>query len=121
MVQHIKRRRAVVAGLLITGLAVASGTPAWGANGNGLKNAKAGRKGNRGAPGHEDLGGDDLIDFDKVSPKDCANFLCVTSSDKATEYIEAGCPGQFAMFQPEKDYDDYDQGMESLAGYTSQG
>lgn len=120
MVHIIKRRRAVVAGLLMAGLALASGTPAWGPNGNGLKNAKSGRKGNKGAPGHEDLGSDDLIDFDAVSPKDCADFLCVTSSEKATDYIEAGCPGQFATFNPENDYD-YDQEMESLIGYSSPG
>lgn len=123
MVQHhLKRRRAqyAVAGLLIAGLAFASGTPSWGSNGKGLSNAKGGRRRGKGkgGPGHEDLGGQDLLDFDSISPKDCAEFLCVASADRATEYIEAGCPGQFATYEPEQDHD---QDMESLVGYSSQG
>lgn len=122
---YMKRRRAavagLVAGLLVAGLALASGTPAWGSNGNGLKNTKAGHKGGKGAPGHEDLGSEDLIDFDSVSPRDCADFLCVSSSDKATAYIEDGCPGQFVTYDAQsRDYE-HDQEMESLVGYSSQG
>ncbi|CAM9794748.1 unnamed protein product [Hapterophycus canaliculatus] len=105
-----KRRRGALVGLLIAGLAFASGKPAWGSTGEGLKNAKSGGQGTR--PGNEDLGGD-ILDFSSVSPKDCANYLCVSSSEKATNYIESGCPGQFALYEPDSDYE---QPMQSLMG-----
>lgn len=41
----------------------------------------------------------DDIDFDSLSPKDCASYLCVSKMELATEYIEAGCPGPFSEFQ----------------------
>ncbi len=112
---HGKRR--VIAAMLLAGLAVASGKPAWGKNGEGLKNVKSGGGGGgKGAvPGEDALGGD-LIDFDSVSPRDCADYLCVSSPDKATYYIEDGCPGQFATYEPEKGDEDR---MESLAGFSS--
>lgn len=108
-----KRRRGALVGLLLAGLALASGKPAWGSNGEGLKNVKGAGQATK--PGNEDLGGD-IVDFSSVSPKDCANYLCVSSSDKATEYIEAGCPGQFALYEPEKDYE---QPMQSLMGISA--
>lgn len=110
------RRRRGVLGLLLAGLALASGKPAWGPNGEGLKNVKSG--GPLGRPGDGDLGGD-VIDFDSVSPRDCADYLCVSSPDKATYYIEDGCPGQFALYEPSRDYDPAT--MESLVGLSSQG
>ncbi|CAM9362822.1 unnamed protein product [Scytosiphon promiscuus] len=96
-----RRRRGALVGLLIAGLALASGKPAWGTNGEGLKNVKSGGQSTK--PGNEDLGGD-LLDFSSVSPRDCADYLCVSSPDKATCYIEAGCPGQFALYDPQQDY-----------------
>eukprot|EP00903_Cladosiphon_okamuranus_P008676 g8315.t1 len=108
----LSKRRGVL-GVLLATLALASGKPSWGPNGEGLKNHQSG--GGRGKPGGGDLRGD-LIDFDSVSPKDCADYLCVSSPDKATLYIEDGCPGQFAMYEP---YRDYDPAMESLIGISS--
>lgn len=110
-------KRRVIVGLLLAGLAVASGKPAWGKNGEGLKNAKSGGGGRAksAVPGKDDLDGD-LIDFDSVSPRDCADYLCVSSPDKAAYYIEDGCPGQFATYEPEKEDE---ARMESLAGFSS--
>eukprot|EP00752_Nemacystus_decipiens_P006710 g6033.t1 len=110
-----KRRRGVV-GLLLAGLALASGKPAWGPNGEGLKNVKSG--GPLSKPGGGDLEGGDELDFDSVSPRDCADYLCVSLPDKATYYIEDGCPGQFAMYEPHKDHD---SAMESLIGISPEG
>lgn len=112
-----KRRRGVAELLLLlAGLALASGKPAWGPNGEGLKNIKSG--GPLGKPGNGDLGGG-VIDFDSVSPRDCADYLCVSSPDKATYYIEDGCPGQFAMYEPHRDTADV--AMESLVGVSYEG
>ncbi|CAM9235960.1 unnamed protein product [Ectocarpus sp. 12 AP-2014] len=108
------KRRAAAMGLLVAGLAFASGKPAWGTDGEGLKNVKSGGH-HKGAPGHKGLDGD-LLDFDSVSPKDCANYLCVSSADKATYYIEAGCPGQFADYEPDRDSD---EPMNSYLGFSS--
>lgn len=113
-----QRRRGVLAlPLLFAGLlAIASGKPAWGPNGEGLKNVRSG--GALGKPGDGDLEGGDAIDFDSVSPRDCANYLCVSLPDKATYYIEDGCPGQFALYEPTKNAEPT---MESLMGISSEG
>lgn len=112
-------KRRVIVGLLLAGLAVACGKPAWGKNGEGLKNVKSGGRGGTKStqPGQDGLAGD-LMDFDSVSPRDCADYLCVSSTDKATYYIEDGCPGQFATYEPEKEDE---ARMESLAGVSSKG
>lgn len=48
---------------------------------------------------HDLIDGD--IDFDDLSPKDCATYMCVSQVASATEYMEAGCPGPFSRFEPE--------------------
>lgn len=77
-------------------LSLASGKPAWGKNGNGLSSNK---------PNGRDNIVDGTIDFDSLSPKDCAAFLCVTSTTLAEDYIESGCPGQFANYEAGNDMD----------------
>lgn len=53
------------------------------------------------------------IDFENLAPRDCATFLCASEVDAAAEYIEAGCPGQFSLFDS-KDHG-AQQDMEGLA------
>lgn len=103
MVVGKKRSRVtVVAALVVAGLALVSGKPAWGKNGKGLGNMKPGKHHGTGVgnpSGKSDLVDGD-IDYDALTPKDCADYLCVSSSGLATEYIESGCPGQLATYEP---------------------
>lgn len=82
--------------LLAAGLAMAAGKPAWGGDMSGLHNVKSGD--HMKPSGQNDIA-DQNIDFDNLSPRDCANYLCVSSADLASEYMESGCPGQFAKFE----------------------
>lgn len=91
------RRKAVVA-VLLAGLALASGKPSWGSNAEALTNHK--HKSSMKKPGGNDFADGDF-NFNDVSPKDCANYLCVSSASLASEYIESGCPGQFVMYEGE--------------------
>lgn len=86
----------LVVAVFIALLSLASGKPGWGKNGNGLTNKKPN--------GGKDID-DKVIDFETLSPKDCAAYLCVTSTTLAEDYIESGCPGQFATYEPESDMD----------------
>lgn len=92
----LRRRLGVVVAVFVALLSLVSGKPAWGNNGNGLANKKPNGKKNI---------ADGSIDFDSLSPKDCASFLCVTSSTLAEDYIESGCPGQFANYEAGNDMD----------------
>lgn len=87
-------RRAIVT-LLVAGLSLAVGKPSWGNGAESLHNHKSG--------GNSPSGNNDIanmnIDFDNLSPMDCASYLCVSDAPLASEYIEAGCPGQFARFE----------------------
>lgn len=77
--------------LLVSCLAMVSGKPAWGSHDQkAIKTKKP--------SGHNDLMNGD-IDFDSLSPKDCASYLCANNLDLATQYIESGCPGPLANFE----------------------
>lgn len=64
------------------------------------------------------VGKDDLIDgdidYDHVSPKDCASYLCASDVDLATEYIEEGCPGPFSRYGIEDEGDVMPQDMQEF-------
>lgn len=107
------RRRAVVA-MLLAGLALASGKPSWGHNADSLHNHK--QKISMKKPGSNDFADGDF-NFNAVSPKDCANYLCVSSASLASEYIESGCPGQFVMYEGETEPDLM---MGSFVGLTTE-
>lgn len=113
----LNKRRIGVVALLLAGLAMASGTPAWGKHGKGLTNQKSGANTGANPSGHKDIAHGD-IDFDSLSPRDCANYLCVSNGDLASEYIESGCPGQFSRYESDTEF----ELMESTsAGSTAEG
>lgn len=96
----LRGRVGVVAAVFVALLALASGKPAWGKNGKGLSNKK---------PGGDNTIAEGTIDFESLSPKDCAAYMCVTSTSLAEDYIESGCPGQFALYESE-----IEEGMDAV-------
>lgn len=98
--------------MLLAGLAVVSGKPSWG-EADALHNHK--HKSTMTKPGGNDFADGDF-NFNSVSPKDCANYLCVSSATLASEYIESGCPGQFVMYEGEAEPDL----MGSFVGMTTE-
>lgn len=96
----IKRRTSSIAAMVMVLAFCAMATlsaakPAWGPhNGPGSKKKPLTNK----PSGHNDLVDGD-IDFDALSPKDCATYMCVSQADLATKYIESGCPGPFTMWK----------------------
>ena len=93
--------RWAVVTFLVVGLSLALGKPAWGKGAivDGLHNHKTG-SGN--PSGNNDIANMN-IDFDNLSPMECASYLCVSDAPLASEYIESGCPGQFARFEHDPD------------------
>lgn len=108
------RRRAVVA-MLVASIAIASGAPSWGSNTESLHNHKHSKSSIR-RPGGNDFA-DGEFNFNSVSPKDCANYLCVSSASLASDYIESGCPGQFVMYESAESEADL---MGSFAGISTE-
>lgn len=70
----------------------------------GVEAKPAGATRNKALPRKKRRGGNNAlvdgdIDFENLAPRDCATFLCAAEVDAAAEYIEAGCPGQFSLFE----------------------
>lgn len=94
----IIRRRFSIAALMIVvcGLATLGVAKPSKATHKALAKAHK-RMGTKPTGNHDLIDGD--IDFDDLSPKDCATYMCVSQVATATEYIEAGCPGPYSHFE----------------------
>lgn len=101
----------MLVGAVVCGsLAMVGGKPAWGPHDKRPVAAKL-------PAGHNNLLTGD-IDFEALSPKDCASYLCVPNIDLATDYIEKGCPGPFSLFSTEEEHESEEEVQELLVETT---
>lgn len=101
MVMRSRRQVAMLVVLLLAFLAVASGKRSLGKGPKRMHSSNSRSRSHTGVDAKPSGNNDFVngtIDFDALSPMDCASYLCVSSPSLASEYIESGCPGQFAMF-----------------------